>query len=217
MRTTRILNVPIILCLLLFPFLFWSCETDQEEILTSQEGLSLPSQSVVWEASSHQTTRSASGGNPLNQTFETILVDYKEVSKIAPIDPRKFRVRLEVTGLNTTGLNIRKVIAIKYTTLQEGDRTIFLFETATDLSLAGRIGNFTESVVGQNAGQSGSGVDCEIITNVCDLEDCTGFCVVSNSCDPSGESDPDCCTDVSCDGEGSTGGQVFETLDDLIN
>ena len=146
-----------------------------------------------------------------NKALGILLSDYSKTSSLKTVDTKKFIMYLSKKNHSTEGMKIKKVKELTYITTQKEERTIYLIQKIDEMSFNGPVCNFNSDLFPSEFENQcdTSGDDCEIIMDECDVEgDCVVFCIISNSCDPSGQSYPDCCNDASCDDDGG-GGNSF--------
>ena len=145
----------------------------------------------------------------VDQALSILLVDYAKVSSVKPITLKNYNKYLAKKNLNAKGVKISKVFALTYYTKKKQIQTIYLLKKLDGISFSGPSCNFNDDIIAGDirALCATSGEECEIITEECSVDgDCSVFCVVSNSCDESGESNPNCCDGASCvDGDGFKG------------
>ncbi|GGG04302.1 hypothetical protein GCM10011344_00820 [Dokdonia pacifica] len=148
-----------------------------------------------------------SNSKAVNKTLSFILTDYAKLNKAKPLSLKDYQRYLAKEKLNAKGMKIEKVVAINYLTKKNQKNTIYLIKTIKGISFSGPSCSFNDDLFGgsyeNQCDTSGDEGDCEVITDTCNLDGCTVYCVVSSTCDGSNESYPNCCDGQTCtDGDG---------------
>ncbi|WP_299680656.1 hypothetical protein [uncultured Dokdonia sp.] len=156
----------------------------------------------------------------VNKTLSFILSDYAKLNQVKAVALKDYQKYLSKKRLNAKGMKIKKVVALNYLTKKGEKNTIYLIQNAKGLSFSGPSCNFNNNIFGGNyenqCDTSGDEGDCEVITDTCNLEDCTVFCVVSSTCDGSNESNPNCCEGQTCTDGDSLISNLMDPLEVLM-
>lgn len=146
--------------------------------------------------------------NKSEKKLSILLKGYKKMAKAKVLSKKEVQA-FSKKKVTSKGLKVTKVAVVEYVTKGKKTSRVYVMEVNGELMFMNRANRFTDAVNYEAEKEE----DCEIIVDSCGGDSCSCYCVVSNSCDPSGESDPNCCSGCDCgDGIDSGFDDFMETL-----
>jgi len=163
--------------------------------------------STSWNTSDSETVVL----NKSEKKLSILLKGYKKMTN-AKILTKKQVLAFNKKKIASKRLNATKVAVIEYATKGKKTGKVYALEINGELMFLGRANRYTDAVTFEAEKEE----ECDIIVDSCGGDTCSCFCVVSNSCDPSGESNPDCCSDCTCEEEDGIGGGFDDFMETLM-
>ncbi|MFD0861682.1 hypothetical protein ACFQ1M_05655 [Sungkyunkwania multivorans] len=147
--------------------------------------------------------------NVAEQKLVELLRDYDRTMKVIGVPLKKFS-SLKILAKKSGKVKITNKAVIVYKTKSHGVKKVTMIERDGQLYFKGKAKLFSENVLKGREGDE----NCEIIIDSCGGDECDCYCVVSDSCDPSGESNPNCCDDCECEDSGDS---IMDSFDAFLS
>ena len=163
--------------------------------------------SSSWNTSDLETV----APNKSEKKLAILLKGYKKMTKTKVLSNKEV-LAFNKKKITSKGLKATKVAVIEYVTKGKKTARVYTLEINDELMFLSHANRYTDAVTYEAEKEE----DCEIIVDSCGGDNCSCYCVVSDSCDPSGESDPDCCADCTCEEDDGIGGGFDDFMETLM-
>jgi len=149
--------------------------------------------------------------NKSEKRLSILLKGYKKMTKAKVLTAKQVQA-FSKKKVSSKRLKVTQVAVIEYVTKGKKTARVYALEVNGELMFMNRADLFSDAVTYEAEKEE----ECDIIVDSCGGDTCSCYCVVSNSCDPSGESNPDCCSDCTCDEEDGIGGGFDDFMETLM-